>query len=460
MMRLRIALWIAVAVALFGLGALSMSGLSFLLGLALLPLVGIPFEGPLGLRELHPLARLGVNGALGALFICLEMLLLTLLGLQSPIGLFVAPVLVLLAMSRRPQAPGAVRRLALVARGPLVVSVLAIAVVAYAAGTARATSADLLLFWGAKGQRFAQAGLIDTAFLRDPSHFLMHTDYPPLLPCLYAWACLLAGRFAWGASLLSLPLWLTLTAVTFFGFARPAIGGRRAGELTALLTALLGFLMVTTQMAGNADGLLIYFETLALSAFLFAGDRFAGRIATAIGLAGATLVKVEGTVFCGCFLIACVLTTRAPRRWRTAFVIGVLPLLLLGIWVAFCRWNGLVDVYDIGRHRHVSLSYLPGVLRAVAAEASYGVWYAPWIALSALLVGGGRSRILRMPLLAASGFVAFMIYMYATLPADPREWIGWSAGRLLVTPLLCCFVGFIERGRCERLRCGTPAFSP
>jgi hypothetical protein len=223
------------------------------------------------------------------------------------------------------------------------------------------------------------------------------------------------------------------------------IGNRRAGELTALLTALLGFVMVTTQMAGNADGLLIYFETLALSAFLFAGDRFAGRIATAIGLAGATLVKVEGTVFCGCFLIACVLTTRAPRRWRTAFVIGVLPLLLLGIWVAFCRWNGLVDVYDIGRHRHVSLSYLPGVLRAVAAEASYGVWYAPWIALSALLVGGGRSRILRMPLLAASGFVAFMIYMYATLSADPREWIGWSAGRLLVTPLLCCFIGLIER---------------
>jgi hypothetical protein len=437
-----------------------MNGLAFILGLALLPLVGIPFEGPLGLRDLPPPARLGVTGALGALFICLEMLLLTLLGLRTPIGLLVAPVLVLLAMSRRSKAPRGGRKLVLAAPGPLVVSVLTIAVVAYAAATARATSVDLLLFWGAKGQQFARAGLIDAAFLRDPAHFLMHTDYPPLLPCLYAWAALLAGRFAWGAALLSLPLWLTLTSLTFFGFARPVTGDRRARELTALLTALLGFVMVTTLMGSNADGLLIYFETLALSAFLFAGDRLAGQIATAIGLAGATLVKVEGTVFCVCFLIAGALTVRAPRRWRAAVVIGVPPLLLLGVWVVFCRLNGLTDVYDFGRHGHVSTTYIPAVVRAVAAEASYGVWYAPWIALAALLVGGRRSRSMRMPLLAASGFVAFMLYMYLTARGDPREWIGWSAGRLLVTPLLCCFIGFIEREKRGRPRCGTPAFSP
>jgi hypothetical protein len=421
------------------------SGASFFLALALLPVLGLPFERPLGLRDLHPLARLGVEGAIGALVLCFEMLLYSFLGLHSPVGMLVAPALVLLAVSRRPHLPGAANGIALAARGPLLVGALAVAAVTYAAGTARATSVDLLLFWGAKGQQFARAGMIDAAFLSDPAHVLMHSDYPPLLPCLYAWASLLAGRFAWGAALLSLPLWLTLTALTFLGFALPVTGGRRAGELTGLLMALLGLVTVTTLMAGNADGPLIYFETLALSAFLFAGDRPAGRIATTIGLAGATLSKVEGTVFCGCFLIACALTMRPPRRWRSLLMIGVFPILVLSVWVAFCRRNGLIDVYNLGSHSHLSFAYLPAVLRAVAAEASYGAWYAPWIALLALLIGVPRSRHIRMPFLIATGFVVFMIAMYLSAPFDPREWIAWSAARLLVTPLLCGFLGLIER---------------
>src|SRR5262249_8258882 len=170
-------------------------------------------------------------------------------------------------------------------------------VVAYAAGTARATAADYVLFWGTKGQRFAQARAIDVDFLRDPMHYLIHPDYPPLLPCLYAWASLVAGRFAWGAALLSFPLFLAFTALTLYGFATPRVGRRTAAEYACLLAVLLGFLGLSNMIGGDAEPVLFLFEVLTLSALMFAGGGAAGRAAAAVGLAGAVLTKIEGTVF-------------------------------------------------------------------------------------------------------------------------------------------------------------------
>ena len=69
-----------------------------------------------------------------------------------------------------------------------------IALTAYAALTGRETCLDLLFFWGPKGIHFAMAGAIDLDFLLYPFYFLMHPDYPPLLPLVYAWGATFAGK--------------------------------------------------------------------------------------------------------------------------------------------------------------------------------------------------------------------------------------------------------------------------
>src|SRR5204863_2394835 len=65
----------------------------------------------------------------------------------------------------------------------------------YGVATARETCGDLIYFWGPKGQQFHYAGSIDAGFLGAGDYVLMHSDYPPLLPLLYAWASLIAHRF-------------------------------------------------------------------------------------------------------------------------------------------------------------------------------------------------------------------------------------------------------------------------
>jgi hypothetical protein len=316
---------------------------------------------------------------------------------------------------------------------------LAFGLVVYAAGTARATSSDLLLFWGTKGQRFAQAGAIDVEFLRQPDHLLMHSDYPPMLPCLFAWATLTAGRFAWGAALLTLPLFLGMAAISFFGFARPVLGLRSAAECTALLVALVGFVMIGTLMAGNADPLLAYFEILALSALTLGSSKAGADVAAGLGLAGAVLTKVEGTVFAALLVSSFLLFGEGRSRWRRAVGIGTPAAAALTAWMAFCRKNGLASLYSLSSHRPATMTHLSTVVSGVLREGSYGAAYTPWLVVVALGFRWRDTASTRVNLAVATGFLGFVLYIYLTSPTDPRLWIIWSASRLLLTPLVAVF---------------------
>jgi len=319
------------------------------------------------------------------------------------------------------------------------VTILAFGLVVYAAGTARATSSDLLLFWGTKGQRFAQAGAIDVGFLRQPDHLLMHSDYPPMLPCLFAWATLTAGRFAWGAALLTLPLFLSLAAISFFGFARPALGLRSASECTALLVALVGFVMIDTFMAGNADPLLAYFEILALSALTFGSGKAGEDGAAGLGLAGAVLTKVEGTVFAALLIGSFLLFGEGRSRWRRAAAMGAPAAVALIAWIAFCRKNGLTSIYSLSSQRPATITHLSVVVSGLLREGSYGAAYIPWFVVVVLGFRWRDTASTRMNVAVAVGFLGFVLYMYLTSPTDPRLWIIWSASRLLLTPLVSIF---------------------
>jgi len=412
----------------------------FFLALLALPLIGYGFLSLGDFRSLHGASRVGFAGGLGALALCGEMLLLTSLRVPWSVWLLLCPIL-FLQIRQRPRSakPKAFDWKSRDCVPALLLIGLTLFATAYAAGTSRATSTDLLFFWGTKGQRFAQARAIDAEFLRDPAHLLMHADYPPMLPCLYAWAALVAGKFAWGAALFSLPVFLALTLLTFFGFARRSLSRREAAEHTSLLAALLAFVMVAGYTAGNAEPLLVYFEVTALSALVFAADRPEGVSVAAFALAGAALTKVEGVVFAALVIAGVVLFIKDARRWHRLALLAGAPALALGAWSLFCRLHGFSDVYDLHRLSLPTFGHFSLVLKDMTHQASYGFWFVPWVVLLLLSLPGRRTGSSLMAITVALGFGVFIVYAYLTSIESPHLWIGWSGARVLITPLVCLF---------------------
>jgi hypothetical protein len=425
--------------------------LLFFLALLALPVIGYGFARLPSFRSLHPASRVGLAGCLGALTLCAEMLLLSSLRVPWSVWLLLCPAVLPVLGGRGPRAqPAVMKRNVRDCVPALVLTLLILSATAYAAGSTRATSADLLLFWGSKGQRFAQVRGIDSAFLRDPAHLLMHPDYPPMLPCLYAWAALAAGKFAWGAALLSLPLFLALAVLTFFGFARRALARREAAEHSSLLAAMLAFVMVAGYTAGNAEPLLIYFEVAALSALVFAADRPEGAPAAAVALAGAALTKVEGVVFAALVVAGAVIFIKDARHWRRLALLAGAPAAALGAWTLFCRFHRFPDLFDLHKPSKPTFAHLSLVFGDVIHQASYGFWFAPWVVLFLLALPGKRTPPSLLALTVALGFVAFILYAYLTSEGSPHLWIEWSAARVLITPLVCLF--FYATARFAALR--------
>lgn len=301
----------------------------------------------------------------------------------------------------------------------------------YGAASARITIADLLYFWGPKAAHFFHAGGIDVEFLRFPHYYLMHPDYPPLVPLAWASGALISGKVSYWGAVLVTPLILAAAALAFRGFAVPVLG-RKADAFTLLLFSTLTFAAIASFFAGGGDPYLILFETVALSALTFS-DRAGARALACIALAGALFTKVEGAAFVASVVIALCLT----RRFRAA-LLSVPAFVLLATWIAFARHHDLVDSY--GRaDRHVILANLGLVVRGAAAQVSYGAAYLPWVAALAPLAGARSIRRAALPLLVAVASIAYTLFFYLHEP-EPLWWIRSSAERVMTTTLMCFVV--------------------
>ena len=389
-------------------------------------------------------AGLAVAAGLGALAIGVEMLAMSALGIRwTAVRIAAGPLLLTaLRLARRGRDAGlGWPRAGLLGSAALAAS---LAVIAYAAFTTRATAADLLLFWGAKAERFAIAGGIDVAFLRDRNHWGVHSDYPPLLSCVWAFASLVAGRFAWGASLGTLPLFSGLLVLAAWGLARLEQDERGAAASAALLGALLCATLPIAATAGNADPVLLFFEGTALLLLVFARERPGATPIAGALVAAAVLTKFEGGFFAAALVAASLLTGRERRnRWREAAILAAFPAAALAGWLAFCRSRALFDFLGHAPRLYVDAGRLAVVVRGLAAGADYGAAWAPWIVAAALLLLARPSRGLGLALGAAAFTAAADVLIYLTSPADPTMWVAWSASRLLLTPLTCLFVAAI-----------------
>ena len=193
----------------------------------------------------------------------------------------------------------------------------------YGVASARETCGDLIYFWGPKAERFHYAGKIDADFLAFPHYFLMHPDYPPMLPLIYAWPSLVAHRFSWWGPLFLTPIALLAIAFSFRGLARN-------GWYAVVLTAILSYGFAIGMVGGAADPPLLLFEVIAIAALTFAGDERDGQLLAAMALGAAAFTKVEGAVFAILTLVAFLVVTRKVAR---TLLIAIPSVVLLGSWI-------------------------------------------------------------------------------------------------------------------------------
>lgn len=379
-------------------------------------------------RSLDVPARLAVRFATGIVIGGTVMYAESLAGIPWTRLSLVVPLLVWTAVALRTLFAPAPRSGAIAATLQLApILILAI----YGVATARETTGDLLYFWGPKGQHFFLARSIDVAFLKFPHHYLMHPDYPPLQPLVYAWNSIAAQEFSyWGATFLT-PLYLLASVMAFRGFAAQKLSARNANAYATLLAALLAFGFAAGEIAGGADAQLVLFVVLALSALTFADE----PVIAAIALAGAAFTKVEGTPFA---IVVIVVHALLRRDWRRSLVLATPAAILLGSWIAFAQHHGLLDAYARGRTA-LHVDQLGLVLYVLRFEAAYRAMDLPWIAALAPLAFARNWRAAALPLLVAAAAILYIIFFYLH-EANAVWWIKASAERVLLTPLASLLV--------------------
>jgi hypothetical protein len=398
-----------------------------MLAYLLLPLVGSIVWQLDGVRQLRIEGRIAIAGAAGALITAIALSLLSLAGIEWSRSRLIAVLLVAIAIGlwkKLPASPAVP-----MPRSPaFYLIVILLAITAYGLITARQTTGDLLFFWGPKGVHFYRAGTIDVDFLRNPDTFLMHRDYPPLLPLLFVWSHTLSREFAWWAAVL-------LSGLCLAAIAALVRAGTR-DELSALLTlSVLAWVFARARVAGGADPMLLFFECVAATALLFIRDERTQTIVAAIGIAGAVMTKVEGASFAIAVILA-LLIERWP--WKRIAKVILPGALLLGGWLLFLSETGLLDTYR--GPGTFSLRYLREVLRGTVAYASYGSLWIVWIAPLVVVLLGNIRRA-RLPLSIAILTLGATLYVYLKGPDDPSAfWIPSSAQRVLLTPLLMLLI--------------------
>jgi hypothetical protein len=439
------------------------SGHLWLSSFACLPLAAWPLLTHPSYRCFSLPARIGLAFAVGAVLISDWMTALALVGIHwQPFALFAlagstAFLLRFFLPAERAtvQAP---RRMSATRLEKSALFLVGLSLLAAFAATASsgATSPDLMLFWAPKAQAFAAARTIDTSFLRDISLVYMHPSYPPLVTNLMAFATLVAGRFSWGAAMLTLPLLLGVLALALPGAIGLAAPRRLAWAASALVVATLGYLGHALSIAGNGDPWLWAFEILTMAILIGpAALTSAGQLLTGLLLAGAVTAKVEGLLFALASVALFLLLRRKEIRIGRAIVLLMVPSAVsLGAWFSFEAIRHVFFGYEqYGRFLEVHWDRLPLVLSAIIrAFWSAGRALPYLLPLAALLLAPARTRLLWLPIGVSLVLSLFSVLTYLHGDADPSQWIIWSAGRIFSTLPAFLAIAAVCRGTPERGR--------
>ena len=432
------------------------TGSVWLLAFAALALAGAPLLADPRFGRFSPASRAVLAALAGAVLTSDAMLLWTLLGWRwNAAGVLACGAALALALRaalpRRREEESPPRELPLAPtsldRISVVVTIAGIAAAAVATVAGSATSGDLVLFWGAKGQQFALARTIDAAFLKDPCHSYLQTSYPPLLTNLYALSTLVAGRFSWGAAALTFPLGLAILAVALPGVLSQMTSRSSALGATALAVASISAAGAASLIAGNAEMPLLIFEAVAIGILMgpIAASR-GGALLAGLMLAGAASTKVEGLVFALAVLLVVPVIQRLPPR-TLPWLAGPTAL-SIGLWLFFGSSRGVFEGFGAaGPLLEVSWRRTPQVLSAIGRALASTVYGLPYLLpVLALLLSPRKSRSSLAPLLTAACLSAGLVFSYLHGREDPSNWIRWSAARVFLPVSVLLVLGAAATG--------------
>lgn len=314
------------------------------------------------------------------------------------------------------------------------------------------TLPDFIYHWGIKGARFALVRGIDYEYLARSWNWVLHPDYPNLLPELYASTSLLAGRFDPPA----LMLWTSLWSAGVLISLREALGrllpepDDRFVRQAALAVVGLGAAAfgIGHIQAGGADWMI----TLALAAAVPPLLAPAGRETDfQIGLIAAfsCASKVEGVPLAA-FLIGIQLLRRVDLRsprtlwpgWGSLARLALLTAAVAIPWLAAVRAYHLFQEFNAGAFDAGKAAVIgPALLSSMRIEPWHGL---PFL-LPALLPLLWLDRRLRGVAAVVSLQLAFYVYVYFTARVGTEFLVASSFPRLvlhLLPVVMACAAGF------------------
>ena len=380
--------------------------------------------------------QLVLAAMVGTCTLAVGMLALALIHVRWTTGLLCLPALFVVLYRRGPRRrPAAATANAGAAIG-LSLSAASLVLLGVALFSGRATSIDYVYFWGTKGFRFAMARGIDLAFLVRPDHYLLHSDYPPFVPLVYAAMSLIGGTRSWWLGLGGTFFFAAGCSLAVWGICRERLHPALAAGYTALGGALIADGLVVPFSGGNAEAILLFFACMALGLLAMFPRQPASEWLAGVALLGAVLTKIEGSVFALLVVLAFGLWRETtPDRWRRLGRLGLPPLAGLMTWLAYAQYHAMLRWYRQPYGRFNLHFFLPAAREFVAA-ASYRAGYLAWIVPALLWLSSPRRAEGLRPALVGTGYAGFALFCFLHGSDDPVGWVHVVAPRLLMTSVV------------------------
>jgi hypothetical protein len=293
------------------------------------------------------------------------------------------------------------------------------------------TFSDFVFHWGIKGRRFYLARGTDYTYLARRWNWVIHPDYPNLLPEVYAVTALLAGRFDLSAMMLEASAFFALLLAA----AREGLRQGGAGPFTrqaglAIVACAAGAYGIGGLIVGGADGLIALALAAAVPPLLRPPDR-AGDFQIGAAAAFAAAAKMEGVPLAA-FLVLAQWGRRAWGERRLAVGAALragLPVAAVVLpWLYRLRHHHLFQAMNSGPF---TPSRAPKILAATLEALQFSSWHGLlWtMLLPALLLCNRRARPFAV---AATLQILFLFYNYFTSisAAEPRYFILSNFARL------------------------------
>ena len=281
-------------------------------------------------------------------------------------------------------------------------------------------------------------------------YFDASPEYPPTMPLLQVWSCLLLGR--WDDTLMNWPWWQIGVALTLlvYGALRQLELDAMSALAGALIVASLPLANVHVALAGYADlPMAAYYTCAALALLRWSVTRDARDAGLALLMALAcTQIKNPGVAWALTLLPGAVVAL-SPRHSPKIIAIGFAAIvLLLGVLM---QTQPIIFNYRL--HLDFDLAW-----RALAESYFlYGNWNLLWYgALMAAILAG--KRLLAPPLAALTTVVACgLLFLFVVFGfSDARAWVTdqttVNRATLHLAPLLAVFMVLAFRAFAARWR--------